>query len=532
MSKNIILCADGTGQKGGYGADSNVYKLYKAVDLYVPHCKQISFYDNGVGTTENNSDSKSNKFIRALSGGFGFGFQDNVCSLYRFLAQQYEPGDNIYFFGFSRGAATVRACTGFINTCGLLDRNKVNNTDEFNARVQQALVAYQQRKKNRQLANDFKAQYALHDAEYAPEGDLKIHFVGVWDTVSALGFSHDWSLLLDPFFIGLDKLSDLFFPHLYYKYGLNKNIANAYHALSIDDARKTFHPKVWNETKPQYDAVNVEQVWFPGVHSNVGGGYPRTGLSDIAFDWMMARAAHHGLHFIPEDRAMVKVHGDATGKLFDSRDGFGCYYRYEPRNLAALCQKDDLPDNSKLRDSIKIHRSTIERLKIGFAGYAPSYLPAEFDIVETELDATGKPKAQPIRIKPEDINDWQQANDEAEGWIQKRRLIYHIFVELTFLFLVLSGVMWKYPPEALTPYLTGSAGDEVFFLFRWLHDVLLYITPVFFKNFITYLTEVQPFLTIFLAAGTYGLFKARKYVLANLQRALEKSRAVLLRNIP
>jgi uncharacterized protein (DUF2235 family) len=101
MSKNIILCSDSTGQKGGYGADSNVYKLYKMVDLH--NTEQITFYDNGVGTSDSDTDSKTNAVWRAVSGAFGFGFRDNIIDLYRFLARNYELGDQIYFFGFSRG---------------------------------------------------------------------------------------------------------------------------------------------------------------------------------------------------------------------------------------------------------------------------------------------------------------------------------------------------------------------------------------------------------------------------------------------
>ncbi|MCK4586077.1 MAG: DUF2235 domain-containing protein [Gammaproteobacteria bacterium] len=120
MPKNIIVCADGTGNKGGSTPDSNVYKIYKSINkCFSGKAKdgfeldeQIVFYDNGVGT-------EKNKYLRMLGGGIGFGFEDNVCDLYRFLARNYESGDRIYFFGFSRGASTVRACNGFISICGL-----------------------------------------------------------------------------------------------------------------------------------------------------------------------------------------------------------------------------------------------------------------------------------------------------------------------------------------------------------------------------------------------------------------------------
>jgi uncharacterized protein (DUF2235 family) len=118
MCKNIILCADGTGNRGGETPDTNVYRMYHAVDIHQPKRKrnQITFYDNGVGTS-------TNKYIRSISGALGFGFGKNIRQLYAFLARNYDPGDIIYLFGFSRGAATVRAFGGMLQECGLVDRH-------------------------------------------------------------------------------------------------------------------------------------------------------------------------------------------------------------------------------------------------------------------------------------------------------------------------------------------------------------------------------------------------------------------------
>ncbi len=119
MAKNIILCSDGTGNQGGRGAGTNVYKTYNAIDIHDPDVEQVTFYDNGVGTNKN-------KYIRALTGAFGIGFKQNVEDLYEFLARNFDAADRegrpdkIYIFGFSRGAATVRAFAGMIQECGLL----------------------------------------------------------------------------------------------------------------------------------------------------------------------------------------------------------------------------------------------------------------------------------------------------------------------------------------------------------------------------------------------------------------------------
>ncbi|MDD2660347.1 MAG: DUF2235 domain-containing protein, partial [Methylococcales bacterium] len=219
--KNIVLCSDGTGNQGGYGKDSNVYKTYKAVDNNNPDIFQYTFYDQGVGT--NKSDNSKNKYMTALSGAFGFGFSKNVLDLYHFLARSYDTGDAIFLFGFSRGAATVRAFAGFINACGLLDRNhpsvKTNgifDSGKFQEQVNKAFECYKSKDKNAQ--QNFKNQYAITDNTYAPDGNLKIKFIGVWDTVSALGFPKDFSFLFQYFFSALDKITDRFPPwaHSFY----------------------------------------------------------------------------------------------------------------------------------------------------------------------------------------------------------------------------------------------------------------------------------------------------------------------------
>ena len=156
LPRNIIVCADGTGNKGGSSPDSNVYRVYKMVDKYYKgKCKdgvdveeQILFYDNGVGTGKN-------KYVRAISAGVGLGFKHNVCDLYKFLARNYEKDDRIYFFGFSRGASTVRACNGMISKCGLAKSEGLRNC-ELDKRVDEAYVAYKKHKTKPELAENFK----------------------------------------------------------------------------------------------------------------------------------------------------------------------------------------------------------------------------------------------------------------------------------------------------------------------------------------------------------------------------------------
>ncbi len=261
MSKNIILFADGTGNKGGYTPSSNVYKMYNAIDLHDSPRDQITFYDDGVGT-------QKNKYLRGFSGALGFGFRTNVCDLYEFLARNYEEGDRVYLIGFSRGAATVRAFAGFIATCGLVKgllegpdgRKQRLDRKILQERVKEAFNAYikLQNVKRQTKEDNFLVKQEEYVKEQIDEGKshgiIPIKFLGVWDTVSSLGFPQKWditslgTLVLDAFFVTLDRLSEFWiFRHRFYNYGLTDNIEYACQALAIDDERTSFWPMVWNE---------------------------------------------------------------------------------------------------------------------------------------------------------------------------------------------------------------------------------------------------------------------------------------------
>ena len=205
-------------------------------------------------------------------------------------------------------------------------------------------------------------------------------------TVSALGFPKDWSFLWNRIFRGLDLFTDQFWPHRFYNYQLNEQVENVFHALSIDDERRTFHPRVWKEKDCQRPQ-NIEQVWFAGAHSNVGGGYERPGLADVALHWMMVKAEGCGLEFENgvlnkvehaakaqqlefKDGSLDTIKQDANvhDKLYDSRDGLAIYYRYAPRDLEKLCL-DRVEEGS-----IKIHQTVFDRMRRGTAGYFCGHL--------------------------------------------------------------------------------------------------------------------------------------------------------------
>ena len=303
MTKNIVVFSDGTGQEGGEGPDTNVYKLFKAVENRTS--SQIAFYDRGLGTGK-----------RWLTGKMsGAGISENILECYQFIFDNFEAKDEIFLFGFSRGAATVRSLSGFIDTFGILPKSR----PELIAKAYK-IYKIDNIDKRTDLAEDFCRR---HHTMWA-----KVKFLGVWDTVSALGVP----------FGPLDSIVNIIpsFKHKFHNYSLSPSVTNAFHALSIDDERQTFHPTLWDEEVKDYQTM--EQVWFSGVHTDVGGGYPETGMSDIALNWMIKKAIEFGLRIYAED--ILKFEGNPNGVMHDSRGGrFSKFFRKKERNWPAKDEK-------------------------------------------------------------------------------------------------------------------------------------------------------------------------------------------------
>lgn len=285
MAKNIVVFSDGTGQEGGKGNNSNVYKLFNFVEDRTKN--QIVFYDPGLGTG-----------FRKLTGNIsGAGISRNILESYNFIFNNFEAGDQIFLLGFSRGAATVRSLSSFIHLFGILPKSRRDLVDA-------AWRIYKIRNSDKR---------ALKAKEFISKNHTMwahVKFIGVWDTVAALG------LPINFLSKAMDKLP--FFHHKFHNFDLSKCIENAYQALSIDDERKTFHPLVWN---PKIRAhQKLKQVWFAGVHTDVGGGYKEHSLSDIPLVWIMQKAAKHGLLIYAKHH--VSITPDANGKMHNSRKGF------------------------------------------------------------------------------------------------------------------------------------------------------------------------------------------------------------------
>ncbi|HYO21911.1 MAG TPA: DUF2235 domain-containing protein, partial [Flavisolibacter sp.] len=290
MGKNIVVLSDGTGQLGGKKHNTNVYKLFNLLEDRTPN--QIAFYDPGLGTD-----------WKKITGNIGGrGFSKNLLDCYRFIFQNFEAGDNIYLFGFSRGAATVRSLSGFIHLFGILPKCREDLIREA-YRIYKIKDADERKKKAAALVEKNSTMWC------------KIKFLGVWDTVAALGLPVRWA----SYFL------DRFLPHRFHNFQLSDSVEYARHALSIDDERKTFHPTLWDRLSPGEPPERLKQVWFSGVHTDVGGGYKEEELSNITLCWMIQEATGKGLRLYEKGSVYERFKAcrcDPNGMMHNEQIGF------------------------------------------------------------------------------------------------------------------------------------------------------------------------------------------------------------------
>lgn len=256
MPKNIVVCTDGTWDNTTDG--TNVVKMSR---MLLRTAQQVVFYDDGVGVD-------GTALQKLMGGAMGDGIFQKVKNGYSQVAQVYEQGDSLFFFGFSRGAYTARSIAGMIAVCGL----PTGGFDD--TLVETAFNAYRNPDQRAALLATL-ARYSLYDAP--------ITMVGVWDTVGALG--------IPALFGGVEA------DYQFLNTGLHPDVRNAYHAVSIDERRAEFPPTLWQPSNPPVPGQTLEQVYFAGVHCDVGGGYPETQLSDITFGWMAGKARALGALF-------------------------------------------------------------------------------------------------------------------------------------------------------------------------------------------------------------------------------------------
>ena len=303
MSKKLILCFDGTwntpDDNGDIDGDesTNVYKFCEAIETTDSQGNnQYTKYDQGVGT----------KWYDKIKGGvFGVGLSANIQEGYAYLVENYKEGDLIYLLGFSRGAYTARSLVGLIRNSGILSPPHMEMLNE-------AYDLYRTRDDGADSENAkyFREQFSR---------EAKIHFLGVWDTVGALGIptqSFGW------------------FNKRYYEFHdteLSGIVQHAYHALAIDEHRRSFTATLW-DPKQKPNQV-MEQRWFPGAYANVGGGYSDHYLSDIALAWMIDKAQECGLAIVHQKKPAL-TDENYKAPITDSYKAFlrGAYSRFAERH--------------------------------------------------------------------------------------------------------------------------------------------------------------------------------------------------------
>jgi len=355
MSKNIVVCADGTGNKF-CNNNTNVVRLYSALDHGDP-TRQIAYYHGGVGTLGDPSalSQWSRRWTKVKGLAFGYGLTHDVADAYTFVMDTFEQGDHLYLFGFSRGAYTVRALAGMLHMFGLIRQRDYN------------LIAYaidmlkaKQDDNSFSVAAEFKRTFA---------DECKPYFMGVWDTVSSVGW------IWDPI-------------HVPYT-AKNPDLNIGRHAVAIDERRCFFRQNLFSAPLP---GQNLKQVWFAGVHSDVGGGYPEaeSGLAKISLEWMSREAAQAGLRLDPAKVATLLGYkgGDYTspnagGPMHNSlNDAWMLLEPLPHRYVDMTCH----PPETKIRiplggrrhiaPGMVVHQSVNDRLGMGI-GYNPPNLPAD-----------------------------------------------------------------------------------------------------------------------------------------------------------
>ncbi|HMI40822.1 MAG TPA: DUF2235 domain-containing protein [Sphingomicrobium sp.] len=517
--KSIFLFADGTGNSSAKLFKTNVWRMYEAIDLGLAgpgNHIQIGYYDNGVGTS-------SFRPLALLGGILGIGLKANVLRLYGFLCRNYQPNDRIYVFGFSRGAFTIRLLVGLITSQGILQQ--IGDAG-LSYQIRDAYRAFcSELWPNRALARFFARIFrAIRDGlihvyrtmlgqtQYRDTHRVEtdVEFVGVWDTVAAYGGP------FAEFTRGIDDwVWSLTMPH----YGLSPKVRNARHALCLDDERDAFHPLLWDEYREailinqgQAKPGRLKQVWFSGVHSDVGGGYPDESLSYISLLWMMdelsPNPAAPEVDFISSFVQRARDLANPYGPLHDSRSGLGAYYRYQPRKIAAMMNPTSIktlslrdPEISRglpehgLLNQVCVHESVIARIMSGIDNYAPAALPADFEVVP----ASG-PMAKPAltaanraKFDAAQPQDKLRADHQENAWdlAWSRRLRYFVTVGFTLLLVALPIMKQLDSIEEL-------CSDDRCFAKPMLNSSLFFV-PQTIRNFLTPWAE-KPLLVMLLLA--------------------------------
>lgn len=335
MGKRIVLCFDGTwntpddhadldgvakrragGQAPAFeevderaGVETNVCRLYRSVKRVAAaeatggRVEQVKWYDEGVGTKWHD---------RVAGGAFGLGLSRNIREGYKRLSDWYQDGDQVFVFGFSRGAYTARSLVGMIRNCGVLPQGSLPKPDaDRNPLLMEAYELYRTRDEG---ADGARAR-AFRDRHRAPI--IPIQLLGVWDTVGALGVPVE----------SFEEFNSRQFE--FHDTELSGTVQHAYQAIATDEHRKPYAVTMWDpKEKPNQ---TIEQRWFVGAHADVGGGYKDRRLSDLTLRWMQQKAMGCGLELDPA--GIPAAEGAVEASFTDSFAGFlnGIFQLFQAR---------------------------------------------------------------------------------------------------------------------------------------------------------------------------------------------------------
>jgi uncharacterized protein (DUF2235 family) len=341
MSRNLILCADGTGNAFARQT-SNVSRLVRLVEVGTDD-QQLVIYDQGIGTDPSlaqaarlYADGLGNArdrlivldppgqlpwvpaaAVKLCGLTFGYGLRDNVMQMYKALSMHWSSGDQVFLFGFSRGAFTVRALAGLMHRCGLLP-TAVAAGDGYARAFAKAWTLYQPHRVERSAIDHFRAELGISE-----DLVVQIHFLGLWDTVKSYGGIWPRSL-----------------PHLRH----NPSVCIVRHALALAESRSWFIPTSWGgidgedlerlgvQPDERYAKQQVKEVWFRGCHSDVGGGDVERATAEIPLQWMLREAVHAGLRLGADGRRLVEA--DLSATALETHESLRCgwvFSEYVPR---------------------------------------------------------------------------------------------------------------------------------------------------------------------------------------------------------
>jgi len=328
--RNLVVCCDGSWatidlQQNGILCPTNVARLYHAIDDGNKEAV-LKYYHPGVGT-------EGGWWARLRGGVVGAGLDKNIMSAYNWLAEHYKPQDNIFIFGFSRGAYTARSLVGMISVCGLIDFSTIGDDEDKRWKAVESIF------------KDYRKNKPSMRYHFIP--GVRIRFLGVWDTVGALGIPDNYVIL-----------SLLFNRARRYKFhntNLSTIIDYARHAVALDEKRASFTPTLWTPLIPF--GCDVKQTWFPGGHGDVGGGCLERGLSDAALLWMIKEAESEKLKLPFKQDMKKQLKPDYKGASHDAVTGIaGVIMRTQPRSCPYIAENYSKSNLLNLIDDSVIDR--------------------------------------------------------------------------------------------------------------------------------------------------------------------------------